>query len=179
MRTTGLRLCILGTAMMTALGATAAPAQAQVHTFRELQPRLKSGEKITITDQGDQKIVGRLQSVSGEAITLTTPDGERTFSEADVKIVEAKRMGSLLNGAIIGGAAVAIPALIGSRDCHSCEGYTSAALGLTALGVGIGVGIDAAIWGNVKQYVNQTKTTVSIAPFFLGPRKGVAFAVRF
>jgi len=59
--------------------------------------RLKPGDTVWVTDAQGREIKGKITSLAAEALALKA-DGSRTFSAADVRLVEERRGDSLLNG---------------------------------------------------------------------------------
>jgi hypothetical protein len=119
--------------------------------------------------------VGRLQDPSDPSRTL---DDTRTFTPADVDRV--RRPGPIWDGAVKGALVALVPvALFAAAECSGCE-LGSAYATITAIGAGIGLGIDAA-WGPKTVYRNRGESRkVTLAPI-LGSkgRRGVAASIRF
>jgi hypothetical protein len=118
--------------------------------------------------------VGRLQDPSDPSRTL---DDTRTFTPADVDRV--RRPGPIWDGAVKGALVALVPVLLIAGDCHGCQ-LGSAYATITAIGAGIGIGIDAA-WGPKTVYRNRGESRkVTFVPVIGSKgRRGVAASIRF
>jgi hypothetical protein len=118
--------------------------------------------------------VGRLQDPSDPSKTL---DDTRTFTPAEVDRV--RRPGPIWDGAVKGALVALIPvALFASAECSGCE-LGGAYATITAIGAGIGIGIDAA-WGPKTVYRNRGESRkMTLAPVIGKGRRGVAASIRF
>ncbi len=117
----------------------------------------KPGTAIIVTVRGGEEIQCSLKSLSADTLAVVTLEAtERKIPKAAVeKIVTLeKRSGPLWNGAIIGAA---IPATLGilainAGGSTSCRGCAAAVAVWTGIGAAIGVGIDAAVRGQITLY---------------------------
>jgi len=117
------------------------------------------GTGIIVTLRSGEVIRCFLKGYSANSLTvISTESQERVLPKSAVEkiITSEKRSGSLKNGAIIGAAAPAavMGALIAAAHPRSEDtGAVVFVLGLTTgLGALVGMGIDAAIRGNVTLY---------------------------
>jgi hypothetical protein len=168
---------------LAALALAAAPARGDevARTFAALQGRVLIGETVTVTDQAGQVAKGKLTSISPTELTLNTNTGLRTFVGNDLVKVQARRSGPLWNGALIGAAVGATPFIIAASQ-DECDGCGPWAAIYTAIGAGVGVGIDALVKGNItvmKLEPQGGKATVSLAPLIARDRKGVLCSLSF
>jgi hypothetical protein len=118
--------------------------------------------------------VGRLQDPSDPSKTL---DDTRTFTPAEVDRV--LRPGPIWDGAVKGALVALVPVgLIIAADCYDCN-YGGAFAVITAIGAGIGIGIDAA-WGPKTVYRNRGESRkVTFVPVIGKDRRGLAASIRF
>ena len=118
--------------------------------------------------------VGRLQDPSDPSKTL---DDTRAFTPAEVDRV--RRPGPIWDGAVKGALVALIPvALFAAAECYGCE-LGGAYASITAIGAGIGIGIDAA-WGPKTVYRNRGESRrITFAPVIGRDRRGVSASIRF
>lgn len=118
--------------------------------------------------------VGRLQDPTDSSKTL---DDTRTFTPADVDRV--LRPGPIWDGAVKGALVALIPVtVIGLAECYGCD-LGGALVAITAIGAGIGIGIDAA-WGPKTVYRNRGESRkFTLAPVIGRNRGGFAASIRF
>lgn len=177
-----------GVAMLAAALAgvwpTSAGAQGVATTFAELHGRVILGETVKVTNREGQSTRGTLLRLTASDLTVTTRGGERTITGIDIAQVKARRADGLLNGALIGAAAAAIPMGILAyqldEDCANC----AAGIALWAgIGAAAGMGIDALIKGDitVMKLASGPGPTrgFSVAPIVARDRRGVMCALRF
>lgn len=117
--------------------------------------------------------VGRLHDPSDPSRPL---DDTRAFTPAEVERV--RRPGPIWDGAIKGAAVALVPVLLIGSACSGCDlGGPMAAI--TAIGAGIGIGIDAA-WGPKTVYRNRGQSRkVTLVPVIGRERRGFAASIRF
>jgi hypothetical protein len=115
-----------------------------------LAARLRPGVALRITT-ADRRIEGVLDSIDRDGLTIRTPDGRETLSCVPIDRVE-RRGDSVLTGAVIGAAVIALPAWNGCQN----QGRN---LACVAVGVGtfaaLGALIDRAHAGWATVYVKS------------------------
>jgi hypothetical protein len=163
-------------------------AQTVARSFEELQPILKVGQTVVVTDDSGRQTKGRLTDLSPSALVVSTPI-KRTFAEGTV--AEIRFSDSLSNGMLIGAAIGAGFATWDYLIDPSEPG--NAAIFAVAIGMGtaIGAGIDALHKGGKVLYVSPQRmpglefSSVRAAPGFgidlriaLSPHRAVAPHVR-
>jgi hypothetical protein len=166
-----MKLCILpislGLTLVVGLGTTAW-AQDKAN-FTSLQTTLKQQDDITLTTVSGDKVKGQMLDVSADRITVQRRSGPQTFEAAQIQKVQKRKNGVLLGGLI--GLGASIPFVIVLSTYQYNEGGDQAAAFLPmAMGVGAGLGIDAAIGSNKTLYERKPSRTVTVAP--LMDRKG-------
>jgi hypothetical protein len=128
------------------LGKCEVAAQ-QARSFVQLQVLVKQDDTVTVTERGGTVTKGRIVAVTDSSLLLRARGVLRDLSETDVVEIRQRRSDSLTNGAkygaIAGGAFGILGALLVSGDCIGC-GVAVAGM-YTAMGAGIGAGIDALI----------------------------------
>jgi len=158
-----------------------AAAQEPVASFDLLNTRLKPGDKVWVTDAQGREIEGKIQTLTPDALTLRG-DGARTFAGRDVSLIRQRQPDGIWNGALIGlavGGGIAAAGCIAEKDYSDsfCPAYI---LLYPAMGLGIGVGIDALIPGKkIVAYrapgpAGPSSARLSIAPVITPRAKGVA-----
>jgi hypothetical protein len=121
------------------------------------------GTNLIITLKGGERIEGFFKSLTADAIVVEPPGvGDRTIPRTAVaKIITAdKRSGDLTNGtvigAVVGASIVGVPLIIvaASGEMHGSDAGGVILLLLLSTGIGAlaGLGIDAAVKGQVTLY---------------------------
>ena len=160
-------------------------AFAQNVTVDALSTHLTIGQVVTITEINGNRSQGRITDLTGSTIVLRLDsDEQRSLSASTVRRVDVKD--SLLNGALIGFAAGAVPGAVFGNFvrllCESESGRCDAAPVVAgamfgAFGAGLGAGIDALIRRSVTVSPNHPK--ISVAPLIEPRRRGLMMSVRF
>jgi len=174
-------LAVLSLLLAFALAA----AQEPVRSFDQLDTRLKPGDTVWLTDAQGREIKGKITSLAAEALTLNA-NGSRTFSAADVRLVQERHGDPLLNGALIGfgiggvGFGLTCLATIDDQDRGWCALVT---IFYGGIGTAVGVAVDALIPGR-KLVVYRAPgapghARLSIAPVVTPRAKGVALSFAF
>src|SRR5215510_9017519 len=130
--------------LVTPLRAQTQPAQ----SFEQLQVLVKPGDSIYVRDWAGATSKAKILGLSSSSLQVMTKSGARDLSEADVSEIKQWRKDSLANGALIGLAGGATIGVVGAayycREGDQCPAAAAAIIGLwSAVGVGVGVGIDA------------------------------------
>lgn len=116
----------------------------------------KAGSRLIVTLKTGDYMECAFVRLSDDSLIVSTPNGvEREYSKANVaRITTAdKRMGSLVNGTIIGAAVVGIPmAIFASSVSGSGTEKANAVLLMTGIGAAIGLAIDAGVKGYITLY---------------------------
>lgn len=122
--------------------------------------RIKSGDRLRLEDQSGARFEGRLTHLTQAEIAIQTDDGERRFTNADVREVAVRRQRRLV-GTLIGAA---VGAALGALD--DCRGGENDHCDLDLpilLGAGVGFGVGAAIHETTIVFPDQ-RTGVFLAP---------------
>jgi hypothetical protein len=157
-------------------------ASAQTATVGDLEPALRSGTTVWITDSRGREERTRIVSVSGDVLTLTAAQGIHTLRAADVKRIRVRHTDALWNGALIGAAAAIAPGLFICRAMEPWENCRAAGpiLQLGAFGAGIGIGIDALIRGRRTIYeAPPGSTRLYAAPIVGRHARGLQVTIAF
>jgi hypothetical protein len=143
--------------LVACVACTGSAALAQ--TSRGAQPSLETvltpGKTVWIMDSGGREEKMRIVGVSGSIVTATVGEDTRQLSTTDIVRVRARHSDSVLNGALIGaGAAVAAGLYLCNvtEPWANCRDDYGPMLRIGALGVGIGIGVDALIRGRTTVY---------------------------
>jgi hypothetical protein len=113
--------------------------------FERMRTKLKAGNRVTVDLQNGSTLEGRFVDARPDAMTIATVIGDRTLTPAEMLRVQKHGHGVLL-GAIVGGG-VGLFVGLGTSSILRAEDYDGdgALFGLTALGLGVGIGLDALI----------------------------------
>lgn len=187
--------------LTAALLPSNARAQTATQSFTELQGMLRRGQMVVVTDESGRETQGKLAELSVSSLVIFTKEkthdsrgmehetwtAKQSFAEGAIK--EIRRRDSLGNGALIGLAVGAIPAVVAAvvfggacaNEGGSCPAYS---VGLPALfagaGAAIGAGVDAMIGRHKVVYVSPPRTrALTFSPVFGRDRQGVLVSVRF
>ena len=153
----------------------------QANSFEQLQVLVKPGETVTVTDVNGTQSRGIVAELSRTTLRLGAAGVSRELTEADVLQIRQRRGDSLANGATVGAVAGGVLGILGAillcagEDCGAVVIPVLAVY--TAMGTGVGVGIDALVVR--QQIVYQRVARTGFSPVFSGGRKGIAFSVSF
>ena len=144
------------TALMAIFLMVSTIAQAKVIPGRwEKVAAEKAGSKMIVSLKTGDRIECAFVNLSTDSLVVSTLDGvERKYSKANVERITTadKRMGSLVNGTIIGAASTGIPiAILCAKYCNSSDVAPVIAI-WTGIGAGIGLAIDAGVKGYITLY---------------------------
>ena len=187
--TTAIRLWSVAFAWLL-LGSDAA-AQTPAQSFADLQPLLKPGQRVIVTDAKNVETTGRVVSILGNQLEIDQGRRQLVFSEDTVRwIVEDD---SNWNGALIGagvGLVLAVVAtlwiseretgFLGTGGLNEAE-VAGALVSLGLVGIFGGSYLGGQIDGGIHRvlYLSPRKSNASIAPLLGFPRVGVAATIRF
>jgi hypothetical protein len=160
--------------------AAAAEAQELAGTFDQLRVLVKSGETLTVIDNGGARIRGKLSQLSSSSLVLNVSGMDRELQSTQVDRIEKRGPDSLKNGAltgfVIGGVlgGLAVGALTEATGSGSAAAAVLGGLLYGGMGAGVGAGVDALIEGQRVIYAKSgSPRTVTIAPVLGGRRKSV------
>jgi hypothetical protein len=151
-------VCVFVTLLLINALLCAQEAQLPLGKWNKLEKE-SPGTGIIVTLRTGEVITCFLKGYTADSLTvLTTDTQERTLPKSAVQkiVTSEKRSGPLTNGAIIGAAvpaAVVGGLIIAARPSSEDAGAIVFTLALTSgIGALIGLGIDAAVRGNVTLY---------------------------
>lgn len=164
--------------VISAVATPAAQAQSTASGADDFSALMGTRSSIIVIDDAGKETRGRLLRADRESLTMTAAGRELTFERQQVTSVY-ERGDSLKNGMYIGlvtGAAVGIAAGVSSdcggffvrRACTAGDTARLAAVG-SALGMGVGLGIDALRTGRRLVYDRPRRSahhTILVAPAF-------------
>ena len=150
--------------------STAVAQDARVTLERKTRP----GDRLTIDLRGEDTIEGRLLTAGADILTIESAGGPMAIPYSDVDRVRRRRNGVVLGG-LIGlatGVTFGVPVRI-IVNAESGDG-DRALLTLAAVGLGVGLAIDAMVSLNRTIYRRSTMTIrFEVAPHPHGATAGI------
>lgn len=148
-------------------------------SFERMRAKLKVGDRLTVDLVNGSRVEGRVTDGSPDGLVIATDVGDRRLSRPDIGIVRRHGHGVIL-GAIIGtGVGLACGAAMGSWFANEGHDPDGPLFGLTLIGLGAGIGIDALV--NIpKTLYQQSSPPRTTLRLDAGPhRAAVRVAVTF
>jgi hypothetical protein len=164
-------------------------AQAAATSLSELRLLVRNGDSVSVVDPTGKTATGRIAELSTSSLRLLVDGHTREFTQNRISEIHQRRSDSLANGAIIGalaGAGVGITGVVvvTSKGCYGCSWDSPAipvgVVGLySAMGAGIGVGVDALIRRRTVIYSSAPmgRTTTRVSPTLRPDQKSVRVAI--
>jgi hypothetical protein len=147
-------------------------------SFERMRAKLKAGDRVTVNLQDGSTAKGRFIDVGTDALSISTPGGNRRLLPSEVTRVQRHRRGILLGAIVGGGIGVACGAALGSLFANEGHDRDGPLFGLTALGLGAGIAIDAGL--NIPRTVYQRTPAGGALMIQAGRRRtSVGVVVRF
>jgi hypothetical protein len=162
-----------GLALLAGLLLLPAAANAQViaQSLEELRLKVKAGDIIYVKDETGREQRAQIVELTPSVLSVSVAGDTREFTDRSVLRIRQRKSDSLWTGGIIGagvGAALGVLAASFSEECSHSNTSASCAgpvLSLTAVGLGVGVGIDAMIQGRKVIYEAPRKSArLVVAP---------------
>jgi hypothetical protein len=157
-------------------------AQAVATNFGELRLKAGPGDTLYITDTSGREFSSKVVDLSEKTLAVRVGGETRDLTEADVRRIRQRLPDRLWPSALIGfGVGAGLGALVaGFIECEGAE-CAGPSLGYGALGVGIGIGIDALIKGRkvIYEAPGTKPTRVALQPIVSGSVRGVRVTVPF
>lgn len=164
---------LIAIVLLVVLTPMDARAQFVATSFDQLQPLLKQGDIVEITESGGQRVEGRVVDLLSSALEVRVlkprPEGreplvaQRRLLEDEVRQILLEHRDPLWNGTLIGLGAAALPGIVtiayGLQAAD--EGYSTGAevAGAGIIFLGIGAGVGALVDASIRQ-----RTTVYFRP---------------
>jgi hypothetical protein len=124
------------------------------------QMSVETGDRVTVISRSDTAVSGRIMSVSGTTLRLTTDGRTVDINESDVLRIE--RPGdSTWEGAVLGLAAGGGLGIVAAATCSECTGgeIVRGTLAFAAIGAGAGALVDFMISGRTRVFEAPSGTT--------------------
>jgi hypothetical protein len=159
----------------------------EASSFEQLQMLVGPDDAVVVTDFSGNQTRGRIAALSPSALRLIVNGTARDIPQSEVLEIRQRRSDSLANGAkygaIAGGTFGVLGAILVCAQEADCGQWVPGVLVVyTALGTGIGVGIDALIIRQRTIFRAPARTSFSrvrVAPILTAERKGLSFSISF
>jgi hypothetical protein len=155
-------------------------------SFEQLQMLVKCDDTVSITEADGKITRGRIVQVTNSSLQLMSDGALKDLPEAGVLQITQRRKDPLANGAKYGAVAGLTMGVLGAivqlaviDDCVGCA--VGIATVYTALGAGIGVGIDAVIVREKTIFTMDRNTfnRIRIKPLLSTRGKGISVSFSF
>jgi hypothetical protein len=163
------RVACMTVVTVLAAGVLASAQAGTDPSFERMKTKLKAGDRVTLDLQNGSTLEGRFIDVGSDALSISTAIGDRRLVPGEVVQVHRHRRGVLLGAIIGGGVGLACGAMVGSIFAN--EGYDrdGPLFGLTAIGLGAGIAIDALV--NIPRTVYQRTPGRTAIKLDVGPHR--------
>ena len=165
------------------LAPNAVFAQAPVESFADLASVLKPGSEVTVTDNDGKRTAGTVTELQSDSVTILTrsvPAQKRSYSEADIALIDHKtsRWPFIALGS---GAGVLLMelALINTGSPEAGDMVAGAGLIGGGLGAALGFVLHAAAIHERTYYQKNHNPQVELTPTFSRRRQGLSLTVTF
>ena len=138
-------------------------------SFERMRARLKAGDRVTVDLQNGSTLEGRFIDVGPDALLVSTVIGDRRLPPSEVVQVHRHRRGVILGAIIGGGVGVVFGTMVGTIFASEGHDRDGPLFGLTALGLGTGIAIDAL--ANIPRTVYQRTPSRAALKIEAGPRR--------
>jgi hypothetical protein len=171
-------ICMAALAMAVSCASAWAQTAAPDPALEAMRAKLKAGDRVTVDLQNGSTVQGRVLGVGTDALSIFTPSGDRKLPPSEVVQIRRHRRGVLLGAIIGGGVGLLFGAGVGTIFANEGHDRDGPLFGLTALGLGVGIAIDAA--ANIPRTVYRRGRTRTALNFQADPhRAGVRVVVAF
>jgi hypothetical protein len=168
-RRTSLVAGMAALAVVASCGLASAQPTGTDPSFERMRAKLKAGDRVSVDLQNGSTLTGRFIGVGTDALSIATPGGDRRLLPSEVVQVHRTRRGVLLGAIIGGGVGLACGAALGSWFANEGHDRDGPLFGLTAIGLGVGIGIDALV--NIPRTVYQRTAARAAVKLDAGPRR--------
>jgi hypothetical protein len=168
-RRTSLVACLTALAVVGSCGLALAQQPGSDPSFERMRAKLKAGDRVTVDLQNGSTLEGRFIDVGPDALSVSTAVGDRKLLPSEVVQVHRTRRGVLLGAIIGGGVGLTFGALVGTIFAAEGHDRDGPLFGLTAVGLGTGIAIDALV--NLPRTVYQRTASRAALKFEAGPRR--------
>jgi hypothetical protein len=160
--------CLAVVAVLASSGLASAQAGTDP-SFERMKAKLKAGDRVTLDLQNGSTLEGRFIDVGADALSISTSTGDRRLAPGEVVQVHRHRRGVLLGAIIGGGVGLAFGTMVGTIFANEGQDRDGPFFGLTALGLGTGIAIDAL--ANIPRTVYQRMPSRAALKIEAGPRR--------
>ena len=147
-------------------------------SFERMRAKLKVGDHVTVDLQDGSSVKGRVVDADPDSLSISASGADRRLARSEVARVQRHGHGVLLGAIIGGGVGLASGVAVGTYFSNEGHDRDGPLFGLTALGLGLGIGIDAMVNNPHTLYKRSpSRTTFNVEA---GPRRAaVRVAVTF
>jgi hypothetical protein len=156
-----------------------------VHTFGDLQSRVRKGDRVLLVDKGGQQLRGRVAGMSAASLDLMVNGTVSSFPEAGVQKITHQHHASLLKGAVFGALAGGFTFMVlcemrNNSDAGRCT-VDPAAIFTASAGVGAlsGMGVATMIHRPESIFESTERVKIKAVSTFNRSRRAVALAISF
>ena len=157
----------------------------EASSFEQLQMLVRPNDTVIVTDFSGNQTRGRIAALSPSALRLIVNGVARDLPQAEVLEIRQRRSDSLANGATYGAIAGGTFGILGSilvcaQEADCGQWVPGVLVVYTALGTGLGVGIDALIVRQQTIFRAPPRTSrLRVVPILTAERKGFSFSISF
>jgi hypothetical protein len=171
-------ICVAAIVAAASSGVARAQPAGSDPSFERMRGKLKAGSRVTVDLQNGLTVGGRFVDAGPDALAVTTSAGERRIPRSDVARIQKHGRGVILGAIIGGGLGLASGVVAGNYFYNEGHDRDGPLFGLTALGLGVGIGLDALM--NIPRTVYQGAPPRTTLRMEAGPRRtAVRLAIRF
>jgi hypothetical protein len=170
-----MRILIATVLVLVSCGAAWAQPSGIDPSFERMRAKLKAGDRVTVDVQDGSSVEGRVVDADPDSLSISASGADRRFARSEVVRVQRHGHGMLLGAIIGGGVGLASGVAVGTYFNNEGHDGDRPLFGLTALGLGLGIGIDAVVNNPHTLYQRSpSRTTVNVEA---GPRRAAVRVV--
>jgi hypothetical protein len=138
-------------------------------SFERMRAKLKAGDRVTVDVQDGSSVKGRVLDADPDSLSVSASGADRRLARSEVARVQRHGHGIVLGAIIGGGIGLASGVALGTYFYNEGHDRDGPLFGLTALGLGFGIGIDAMV--NIPRTLYQRSPSRTTFNVEAGPRR--------